>query len=399
MNKKSRIFVILFLVLLLPINSLAFGFFDSSIRPGAVKTNEYLPILKDKRVALIINQTSVVDGKSILDILLENKINVVRIFVPEHGFRGNEDAGAKIDNSIDSATGIKVASLYGKHKKPEAQDLQDIDVMVYDLQDVGARFYTYISTMEYCMVAATENKKMFLVFDRPNPNGFYVDGPVLTNENKSFVGMQPIPIVYGMTAGEYAQMLKGEGWFTNAKELNLKVITCENYNHNSKYLINVAPSPNLTRTSAIYAYPSLCLFEGTTISVGRGTPMPFMQFGSPALKDKFTYSFTPKSGKGAKKPMYEGRECFGVLVGDNEKIVLVTIDNHIHLEWLIDAYNANPDKEKFFTDFFTKLAGTSKLQEQINMGLSANAIRKSWKNDLQQFKKIRKKYLLYPDFK
>ena len=399
MNRYISISLILILIFSLPNKAHSFGFFDSSIRPGAVKTNEYLPMLKGKRVALIINQTSVVDGKSILDILLENKINVVRIFVPEHGFRGNEDAGAKIDNTIDSATGIKVVSLYGKHKKPENQDLQDVDVLVYDLQDVGARFYTYISTMEYCMLTATENKKIFMVLDRPNPNGFYVDGPVLTNENKSFVGMQPIPIVYGMSAGEYAKMLKGEGWITNAKDLNLKVITCQNYNHKSKFQINLAPSPNLTRMAAIYAYPSLCLFEGTAISVGRGTSMPFMQFGSPALKDKYKYSFTPQSGKGAKSPMFEGKECFGLLIGDNEESLLEIINNHIHLEWLIDAYNASPDKDKFFTDFFTKLAGTSKLKEQIKQGQSANAIRKSWKGDLQQFKKIRKKYLLYPDFK
>ncbi len=374
------------------------SFFDTTIRPAAALTQNYCPKLKGKRVALIINQASKVGDSSLLDILMVRGIKVVKIFVPEHGFRGREDAGAKVDNTVDSATGLSVISLYGSHKKPVAADLKDVDVMVYDLQDVGARFYTYISTLEYCMEASAEEKKQFMVLDRPNPNGFYVDGPVLDTYNKSFVGMQPIPVVYGMTAGEYAMMLKGENWLKTENSLDLSVIKCFNYDHKKRYKLPVAPSPNLRTMAAIYAYPSLCLFEGTKISVGRGTALPFQQYGCPEFEGKFTYSFVPKSGEGAKSPMYEGKQCYGEITGETPESALKNIGGGFQLNWLLRAYEIFPEKEKFFNAFFLKLAGTSKLEQQIRSGTLGRAIRVSWLQDIKAFKKIRRKYLLYPDF-
>lgn len=373
--------------------------YDNSIIPADAKTENYLPLLKNKRVALVINHTSVVNGVSLLDILLANKVNVVKIFVPEHGFRGNEDAGAKVDNTIDSATTLPVISLYGKHKKPSDDDVADIDVVVYDLQDVGVRFYTYISTLEYCMEACAENRKKVVVLDRPNPNGFYVDGPVLEMEHKSFVGMQPIPVVYGMTAGEYAKMLAGEKWFGNAADIDLEVVKCYNYSHEKKYRLPIAPSPNLKTMTAVYAYPSLCLFEGTVVSVGRGTDIPFQQFGNPDLKGRYQYSFIPESRAGAKSPPFERKVCFGEVAGTGVTEVLEKLDGKLRLNWLIAAYMAYPDKSKFFTPFFTKLSGTVKLEQLIKGSATEAAIRNSWKDDLAVFKKIRKKYLLYDDFR
>jgi uncharacterized protein YbbC (DUF1343 family) len=323
---------------------------------------------------------------------------VKKIFVPEHGFRGKEDAGAHVENTIDSATGIPVISLYGSHKKPKDEDLADIDAVVYDLQDVGVRFYTYISTLEYCMEACAQNHKQFIVLDRPDPNGFYVDGPVLEKENKSFVGMQPIPIVYGMTAGEYAQMLAGERWFANAADIDLRVIKCINYDHTKKYELPVAPSPNLRTMAAVYAYPSLCLFEGTVVSVGRGTDLPFQQFGCPEFEGKYEYSFTPHSIEGAKNPPYENKPCYGAIVGTTADEVLQIINNRFCLKWLIKAYSDYPVKDKFFNTFFIKLAGASKLMEEIKNNLPEKEITVTWQNDLYSFKKIRKKYLLYADF-
>ncbi|MCW3120995.1 MAG: hypothetical protein JWQ38_487 [Flavipsychrobacter sp.] len=371
--------------------------YDTSVKPADTKTGKYLPLLKAKRVALIINQTSVINDKSLLDILLSHKVNVVKIFVPEHGFRGSADAGAKVENTTDSATGIPVISLYGKHKKPTKEDLADVDVMLYDLQDVGVRFYTYISTLEYCMEACAQEHKKIIVLDRPNPNGFYVDGPVLEKENASFVGLQAIPIVYGMTAGEYAKMLTGERWYANATDIDLEVIRCINYTHGKKYKLPVAPSPNLRTMAAVYAYPSLCLFEGTVVSVGRGTDLPFQQYGCPEFEWAFKYSFTPKSGYGAKTPPYENKECYGELVGVDEEQVLTQIDNRFCIKWLKGAYTAYPDKTKFFTQFFTKLSGTAKLETQLKNGDTEQLIRNTWKPGLEAFQRIRSKYLLYPD--
>ena len=366
------------------------------ITPADAFPDNYCSFLKGERTALIINQTSTVGDSSLLDIVRTRGINVVKIFVPEHGFRGKEDAGAHIDNSVDSATGIKVISLYGNHKKPTAEDLQDVDIMVYDLQDVGARFYTYISTLEYCMEACATAHKQFMILDRPNPNGFYVDGPVLEKQNKSFVGMQAIPVVYGMTVAEYARMLVGERWFQGAASLDLLVQKCKNYDHSDHYILPVAPSPNLRTIQAIYAYPSLCFFEGTVISVGRGTDKPFEQFGAPELEGKFPYVFTPVSGLGAKSPLYENKKCYGQIVGSAPEEVLKKTIGKLQMGWVIDAYKAYPQKDKFFNDFFIKLSGTTRLQEQIKNGESPEAIRQSWQKDIKAFKKIRKKYLLYP---
>ena len=368
------------------------------ILPAAETPAAYLPMLQGKRVAVVINQTSLANGMLLPDLLVSKGVNVKRIFVPEHGFRGREDAGAHIHNAIDSTTGLQIVSLYGKNKKPGAEQIEDIDVMVYDLQDVGVRFYTYISTMEYCMEACAESGKQFIVLDRPNPNGFYVDGPVLEPEYKSFVGMQCIPIVYGMTAGEYAQMLKGERWINGAEKLALEVVTCTNYDHSKKYRLPVPPSPNLRTMEAIYAYPSLCLFEGTAISMGRGTDKPFRQYGCPEFKGKFSYSFTPASMPGAKNPPYEGKQCFGELVAGTEKEILSTTDKRVRLHWLINAYKIYPRKLKFFTPFFRSLSGTENLKKQVEGGLSEKEIRVSWQPALDNFRMVRKKYLLYPDF-
>lgn len=368
------------------------------VMPGASNPGGYLPLLRGKRVALVINQTSEINGVSILDMLLAYKVNVTQIFVPEHGFRGNEDAGAHIASGIDSATKLPVVSLYGNNKKPKPEQLTGIDVVIYDLQDVGARFYTYISTLEYCMEACAENGKQLIVFDRPNPNGFYVDGPVMQKEHRSFVGMQAIPVVYGMTPGEYAQMLVGEKWVNGAEKLDLKVIKCQNYNHSTKYKLPVAPSPNLRTMEAVYAYPSLCLFEGTPLSLGRGTDKPFRQYGCPEFEGKFTYTFTPTSGYGAKKPPLEGKTCYGELVAPTEMEILEQTKGTMQLKWLIKAFELYPTKSKFFTSFFTTLAGTKELEAQIRSGKTAETIRKTWENDLIAFKKIRKKYLLYDDF-
>jgi len=372
--------------------------FDASIRPADTKPEKYVPLLKNMRVALVINQTSEVGDQSLLDIMISRNVKVVKIFVPEHGFRGTEDAGAKVDNTVDSATQLPVISLYGSHKKPTPEDLAGIDVVVYDLQDVGARFYTYISTLEYCMEACAENHKQLIILDRPDPNGFYVDGPVLEKENKSFVGMQPIPIVYGMTCGEYAEMLAGEKWFNNAADIDLKVIRCVNYTHKKKYKLPVAPSPNLRNMAAVYAYPSLCLFEGTAISVGRGTDLRFQQYGCPDFTGKFTYSFIPQSREGAKKPPYENKQCYGEVVGVTPGEVLQKTNNRLCLTWLIKGYHLYPDKDKFFNAFFIKLAGTASLEDQVKHGATEDEIRANWQKDIIAFKKIRKKYLLYDDF-
>ena len=369
-----------------------------SQQPADTRPEKYLPLLAHKRVALIINQTSKVEDTSLLDMLLSWGVSVKKIFVPEHGFRGKADAGAHVDNTTDSATGIPVISLYGNHKKPKDDELADIDVVVYDLQDVGVRFYTYISTLEYCMEACAQNHKQFIVLDRPDPNGFYVDGPVLEKENKSFVGMQSIPVVYGMTAGEYAQMLAGEQWFANAIDIDLRVIKCINYDHTKKYELPVAPSPNLRTMAAVYAYPSLCLFEGTVVSVGRGTSLPFQQYGCPEFEGKYTYSFTPQSLEGAKTPPYENKRCYGEIIGATADDVLYKTSNKFYLGWLIKAYNAYPEKDKFFNNFFIKLCGSSRLSQQIKNGVPENVIRATWQADLQAFKKIRGKYLLYKDF-
>jgi uncharacterized protein YbbC (DUF1343 family) len=370
------------------------------IRMGAERMELFVPALKNKKVGIVTNHTAIVGAYSfevhLVDTLLKLGILINKIFVPEHGFRGNADAGENINNSVDSKTGIPLVSLYGSNKKPSPSDLKDIDLILFDIQDVGARFYTYISTMHYVMEACAENNIPLVVLDRPNPNGFYVDGPVLKPEFKSFVGMHPIPIVHGMTVGELAKMINGEKWLQGQKECRLTVIPCENYHHNETYKLNVKPSPNLPNMTAIYLYPSLCLFEGTIVSVGRGTDKPFQIIGYPDYPVK-NFEFIPKSMEGAKTPPYQDKKCFGLDLKNFERDYFVQ-RRSIDLSWLIGMYQKSSSKENFFNSFFDKLAGTDELKKQIVSGKSEAEIRSSWSDELQLFLEKRKKYLLYNDF-
>lgn len=388
---------------------------NNKVTVGAERTDQYLPLLSGKRVAVFANQTSVAGKEHLVDVLLKNKVNVVKIFAPEHGFRGDADAGEHVSDGKDKKTGLPIVSLYGEHRKPTADDLKDVDVMIFDIQDVGIRFYTFISSLEYYMEAAYENNKHLLVLDRPNPNGHYIDGPVLDKKFKSFIGMQPVPIVYGMTIGEYAQMILYEQWINlnnqyvkQGQEGNfeLTVITCNNYTHKTMYELPVNPSPNLNSISSIYWYPSTCFFEGTVLSEGRGTEKPFQIFGHPSLP-KNLYSFTPRPSAGAKDPKLNGKLCYGWNISDTKENVLKKINNRIQLGYLLNAYKLFPKKDSFFLPaksgkaedyFFNKLAGNATLMQQIKEGKSEEEIRKSWQADLQKFKAIRKKYLLYKDF-
>ena len=360
--------------------------------PGAWRMDEYLPLLHGKRVALVINQTSLVRNTLLADTLLKRGVALKKIFVPEHGLRGGADAGAHIANSKDPKTGLPVISLYGTNKKPSKTQLADVDIVVYDLQDVGVRFYTYISTLQYCMEACAENGKALMVLDRPNPLGDLVDGPVLDTSLRSFVGMQPIPIAYGMTAGEYANMLRGEGWVKGAKKLTLRVIPCQYWMHNMTYSLPVAPSPNLRDMEAVYCYPSLCLFEGTVVSLGRGTDKPFRQWGHPDFSGKAPDSFRPVSTPGATHPPHEGLTCYGRVLTDND---VQAAHEQIQIGWLLEAYQWYGARDGFFTNFFEKLAGTRQLRQQIIAGKTEAEIRKSWEPGLTRFKAIRQKYLLY----
>lgn len=364
---------------------------------GAERTEFYLPLLKDKTVGVIANQTSVVGNTHLVDTLLALGISIKSVFAPEHGFRGNASAGEKISDSNDLKTGLPIVSLYGSSKKPKPEVLDGIDVVIFDIQDVGVRFYTYISTMSYMMEACAENGIEMMVLDRPNPNGHLVDGPVLKSDFSSFVGLHEIPVLHGMTVGEYAKMVNGEGWLNDGVQSDLTVVEMENYNRNEEYILPIAPSPNLPNQQAIYLYPSLCFFEGTTISEGRGTNKPFQQFGYPDMPNGNT-SFTPKSIDGvAKYPKLEGKKCSGV------DLSLISIDslrnlNGLNLKWLIETYESYPNKEEFFkAEFFDKLAGSSDLRKQITEGKKPGAILYSWQKDLDQFKKTRSKYLLYPN--
>jgi uncharacterized protein YbbC (DUF1343 family) len=369
-----------------------------TVRTGADQSEKYLPNLANKKVAVVVNQTSNVDGIHLVDFFQENKINTVKIFGPEHGFRGDADAGEKVKSNVDEATGISVISLYGSHKKPTAQDLKGVDVVVFDIQDVGARFYTYISTLQYVMEACAQYKVPLIVLDRPNPNGHYVDGPVLDKKHKSFVGMQSIPIVHGMTVGEYARMLNGESLLEGKLKCKLTVIPCSNYTHKSLYNLPIPPSPNLRTANAIALYPSLCLFEGTEVSVGRGTEYPFEQYGHPNYKAKYNYSFTPAPSYGSKTPPFNGQVCYGENLQKGTSEALYNLPKQINLQYLINAYKASTNKEKFFIPFFTQLSGNTILQQQIIQGKSEEEIRASWAPALKKFKAIRKKYLLYKDF-
>ena len=369
-----------------------------ALRTGAECMEHYLPELEGKRVALCGNQTSVVGSTHLVDTLLACHVNLVKLFCPEHGFRGQAEAGATIASGKDPQTGLPVVSLYGKNKKPTAEQLQNIDILLFDLQDVGCRFYTYISTLHYVMEAAAENGVKVIVLDRPNPNGFYVDGPVLEPGYKSFVGMHPVPVVYGMTIGEYAQMINGEKWLANGVQCDLTVVPLEGYTHATRYELPVAPSPNLQTSEAVFLYPSLCLFEGTNISVGRGTDKPFEMYGAPQLKVG-DYRFTPHAIPGvSENPPFKGQECRGFLLHD---VAAAELDNpgRLNLSYLLTAYRNCADKEQFFlkNNFIDKLAGTDQLRKQIVEGLTEEEIRASWQPDLEHFRKVRAQYLLYDD--
>lgn len=367
-----------------------------ALHPGAERMDRYLPMLEGKKVALCGNQTSVVGKTHLVDTLLSKKVKLVRLFCPEHGFRGQAEAGAVIQSGKDPLTGLPVVSLYGKNKKPTAEQLKGIDVLLFDLQDVGCRFYTYISTLHYVMEAAAENNVKVVVLDRPNPNGFYIDGPVLNPQFKSFVGMHPVPIVYGMTIGEYALMINGEKWLANGVQCDLEVVKVVGYTHNTRYDLPVHPSPNLQTPESVFLYPSLCLFEGANVSVGRGTRQPFEMYGAPGMQTG-EYRFTPRAIPGvSENPPFKDTECRGFLLHDFA-LRHLNEPGRLHLEWLLTAYHNCQDKDKFFLNngFFEKLAGTDELRKQVINGLSADAIRSSWQPELEKFKTIRQKYLLY----
>ncbi len=365
---------------------------------GAERFDAYLPLLERKRVALTVNQTSMVDDNHLADTLLGLGINVTQIFAPEHGFRGQADAGATVKDGKDSKTGLPIISLYGKNKKPSSQQLQDVDIVVFDIQDVGARFYTYISTMHYVMEACAEANIPVLVLDRPNPNGHYVDGPVLDSDYSSFVGMHQIPIVHGLTVAELARMINGEGWLKDGLQCNLTFVECKGYTHHTMYELPIKPSPNLPNQRSILLYPSLCLFEGTEANVGRGTSQQFQVVGHPEYPNQ-SFSYTPTSRSGAKYPKFKDKLCYGMDLSNMETQSLFD-EGKISLEYLIDFYQQMPNKESFFlkNKFIDKLAGTSQLRKDIIAGKSASEIRKGWEAGLNDYKSRRKQYLLYEDF-
>ncbi len=353
---------------------------------GAERTEMYVKNISNKNIAIISNQTSMIKNAHLVDSLIKLNVNVTRVFSPEHGFRGKEDAGFEIEDGIDKKTGIPIISLYGKNKKPTKEQLKNIEIILFDLQDVGVRFYTYISTLHYVMEAAAENNLPVILLDRPNPNNHYIDGPVLDTSFRSFVGMHPVPIVYGMTIGEYAKMINGENWIK--KKCNLTIIELKNYYRKTGYNLPIKPSPNLPNQRSINLYPSLCLFEGTNISVGRGTKYPFQHFGAPYLKSN--YSFKPKSGEGSKYPKHENQKCFGTDLRFQDNYL-----QSLNIKWLINTYNESPNKKEFFNNFFDKLAGNDKLRKQIISNESEKNIRNSWEKEVLEFKKIREKYLIY----
>ncbi len=400
---------------------------EKQILPGAYQTEEYIPLLKGKRIGVFANNTAMIGKTHIVDTLKKRGVNITKIFGPEHGFRGTANAGEKVDSYTDQQTGIPVISLYGKKRKPSKEDLANVDILLFDIQDVGVRFYTYISSLQEFMESAIEHNRPLIILDRPNPNGFYVDGPVLDTAFKSFVGMQPVPVVYGMTIGEYAKYLIGENLLSsgamtsgqiknndqsnaakNGKGQNITVIKCRNYTHKSKYILPDRPSPNLPDAASVYWYPSTCFFEGTVLSEGRGTDKPFQIFGHPSLP-KDLYSFTPVANAGASEPKLKNQLCYGWNLSASNEQTLQQINNHLQLRYLLEAYKLFPDKENFFIKskkpaakpadyFFNKLAGNAELMQQIIDDKTEAEIRASWEPKLAAFKKIRKKYLLYQDF-
>src|SRR3569833_1600569 len=365
--------------------------------PGADQTQLYADYIKGKNIGMVLNQTSVIgpNHTSSLDSFVKLGVHIVKVFGPEHGFRGTASNGATVNDTIDPKTGIPAISLYGKHYKPTPDDLKGLDLVIFDIQDVGARFYTYLSSLHYVMEACAENHVELMILDRPNPNGYFVDGPVLDSTYRSFVGLDPIPIVHGMTFGEYAQMLNGEGWLKNHVKCKLKIIKVANYMHSTPYEPPIAPSPNLNTYKSILLYPGLCLFEGTTISVGRGTMYPFQVLGHPLLKSKYSFSFTPVSIPGmSEDPPHKEQVCYGVDLR-NDDIDSIRKSGKVNILWLIKLYKDFPDKQHFFNNYFPKLAGNDQLRKQIEEGKSEAEIRQSWEPALSRFKNIRQKYLLY----
>ena len=372
---------------------------SDSIIVGAERTSLYFSKLKGKRIGFVANQTSMIKNDHLVDILLNEGVNIVKVFSPEHGFRGHADAGAKVRDEIDLQTGLPIYSLYGKsRRKPSKEVLKDIDLILFDLQDVGVRFYTYISSMHYVMEACAENSIPLILLDRPNPNGFYVDGPILNPKFKSFVGMHEVPVVYGMTIGEYAKMINGERWLKDSVKCSLEVIPCLNYNHLIKYNLPIPPSPNLPNMRSVYLYPSLCFFEGTNVSIGRGTDIPFQIYGAPYFDSKL-FKFTPKSSYGSKYPKYKEMDCFG------EDLRTLSLDslknvNSLNFNWLVKSFKTSNESLDFFNKngFFNLLAGTDKIMNLIKGGASGVQIRETYQMELEKFKLIRKKYLIYDDF-
>ena len=363
--------------------------YSQNIIPGSERTNLYIDKLLDKKVAVIANNTSIIRSNNLdihlIDTLIKRGVKIEKIFSPEHGFLGDKDDGEKIENGFYKS--IEVISLYGKNRKINDNDIENIDILIFDIQDVGVRFYTYLSTLHYAMESVSRTNKKLIIFDRPNPNSFYIDGPILDLKNKSFIGLHPVPIVYGMTIGEYGKMINGEGWLENNLKANLEVIKIKNYNHKLKYEPNIRPSPNLPNIQSIYLYPSLAFLEKTEVSVGRGTKTQFQIYGHPDFNEKF--SFIPKPNFGSQNPKLNGIKSNG------EDLRNYKTGNRIELKWLINSYNQIKDKENFFRSDFNKLSGSSKLQDQIKNGIQESIIRDSWLEGLEKFKKIRKKYLLY----
>lgn len=374
------------------------------IYPGAHDTNAYLPLLRGKKIGVVTNHTAMVGREHLIDILLRHKITITKIFGPEHGFRGIADDGAAVNDDTDEQTGIPIISLWNNRYKPHESELSDIDIAVFDIQDVGCRFYTYINTLQWFMEAAAKGGIPLIILDRPNPNGHYIDGPVLEKTYASHIGLNPVPVVYGMTIGEYAQMLVGEKWLEEPdRQCDLTVIPCRNYAHNLLYTLPVKPSPNLPDMTSVYLYPSMCFFEGTVCSIGRGTPYPFQVFGHPTFPQNL-FSFTPKETEGATDPKFKNQTCHGFRVAQDKKEALEKIGNRIRLEWLIKAYSLYVDKPHFFDSYlgfenhFDLLAGNATLRKAIQDGIPEGEIRLSWESGLRSFRKVRKKYLLYPDY-
>ena len=388
-NIFMKIYTLLLTLMMASISAAA------GVQSGAQDLGAYLPLISDKKVAMVVNQSSVVNAEHLVDLLLENNINIKTIFAPEHGFRGAADAGEQLKNGVDASTGLPIVSLYGSHKKPTDDDLKSIGAVIFDIQDVGVRFYTYLSTLHYVMEAAAENNITVIVLDRPNPNGNRIDGPLLKKAYRSFVGLHPVPVLYGMTIGEYALMINGEGWLKGGIKADLKVVRLQNYSHSDFYHLPVKPSPNLPNDLSVALYPSLALFEGTVFSAGRGTDKQFQLYGAPGYT-KHSFSFVPQPHEGAKQPKHRGRRCYGVDLSTAD-LKSVRASQKMSLSYLLDAYRNYPDKEDFFlkNNFFDRLAGSDELRLQILAGKSEKEIRESWKDDLQHFKARRQKYLIY----